>query len=230
MPLTYGKLINNIAVRLGEAGSLVGSNMTTQEANFNQATITSSHIDNVRFHLSAQRAAILLAEERMAHAAASTKIHPYRIFLRGVSDALVSRATLPFQDSSGDDIVGVIGAVKGFTDSAILTETNLEEVERVNRLRVNALKCRQHLYARDGATIVHTDNGTVTVEVCKYNRTTQKEAIAGDLETLFPDACEETYICGALAYMFTEDEAPETLKPYIENFWKTIEKWEAGKS
>lgn len=228
MAVSYGEIIKQIALRSGVGGSVVGSDMATIEANYNQANFGASHVDNASFPFSAMKDAVLLAEERIAQTVASVKNHALRIYLRGTSDALANRAALPDSDSSGDPVIGVIGAVRDATDNRILTDDKtVVEIERLIRLGAGALKTKHYFYQIVGATILHTRTN-VLAEVCKYNKATQKALVNSNGAILFPDALEEMYVSGAIAAMFREDEAPETVKVYMEYFASGLKRLEGG--
>jgi len=219
MALNYGNILNQIALRAGDGGSIAGSTMTAVESNYNNASFGASQIDNPRFPFSAQKDALILAEEKLSIAIASNPRSPYRNSLSVFSSGIANRATVPSADSMGNKRIGVIGHIKDASNGTLLTEKPLQEVERIIRLGTSdALTSRYYHYALRGATIVHTRSGNVTVEMCVYNRDTQKTAVNAKTAALLPDVFEELYICGALAHLFAGDEAPDTIQQYVRYF------------
>jgi hypothetical protein len=81
MALTYGQILNQVALRVGQAGSIKGSTMAGVEANYNAAGFGATQFDNVRFPFSAQKDALQLAEEKIVSVIAAIPDHPYRAFL-----------------------------------------------------------------------------------------------------------------------------------------------------
>lgn len=229
MAVNYNDILRQVAIRIGDAGSIVGSDTATVETNFNTANFGAAQIDNPAFPFSAMVHALLLAEEKIAVVIANQKNHPLRTFLRGVSDQVVNRGQLPTATFLGDPVIGVIGPVKDYTDSAIYSQVDtIAEVERLNRLRANVLKAKVRKFAVEGATIVHTAANSVIIELCKYNKTTQKALVLANGPMIFPDAMEETLVCGTLSFLFRHDEAPDTVKHYLEFFADSLRRLEAG--
>jgi len=225
MSLTYFKILANAAARTGEGGSISGSSSAAVESNF--SAFGPGAVDNAVFPFSVQKDALLLAEEKIVQTIASIENHPYRVYLRSVSDPLATRAVLPAQDTGAVDIVGVPGAIYDASDNVLLTRPQVDdqiaEIERINRLTTaGVLFQNYYYYAFDGAMIVHT-RPSVKMEVCKYSRSVQAVAIAANQEVLLPEVLEELYVCGEISYLFENSEAPENVKNYLEYFKSGLE-------
>ena len=117
--LTYHKILGQAAARVGTGGSITGSLPADIEANYN--AFDSTKVDNAVFPFSLQADALLLAEEKIAQAISGVKNHPYRVWLRGVSDPLANRAVLPVLTSTGKAVVGVPGAIFDSSNNKVLT-------------------------------------------------------------------------------------------------------------
>ena len=218
MALTYGQILNQAALRLGASGVIAGSQMADVETNYNDPTFDAGNIDSPRFLFSAQKDALRLAEEKIGTAIANIPDHPLRSFLTSFSANVASRATIPNADVSGNKKVGVIGNIYDTTDNTLLTYKDISEVERLLRLKSNAvLAGNYYFYNIHGAKIIHTRTN-VKIEFCTYNQTTQKTAINNNSTCLLPDSEEELLVCGEISYLFLGDEAPETVQQYVQYF------------
>lgn len=221
MALTYGQILNQAALRLGEAGSIVGSNMTTVESNYNNASFGAAQIDNPRFPFSAQKDALQMAEEKIVQVIADNPNHVDRIFISAQSAniaTLANRASLPSADNLGNKRVGQFGSFKDVSNNTILTRLDIDEIERLIRLKTNGVLAKDYYYFDIvDNKIVHTRTA-VYPSYCIYSKDTQKNNIANNLTCLLPDSYEHLYMCGELYFLFAEDEAPATIKHYIDNF------------
>jgi hypothetical protein len=215
--LTYGRILANAALRLGGGGSIVGSSTAQIEANFNQVNFGAAHVDNPAFPFSALRDAVVMAEEQIALAIASTRNHPLRAVLKNTTPPLAAYADIPKFDKDGAPIIGEFGAVRDAATKKICTINRIRKIERLINNPNDWYQGEYFYYNYADEAIIHT-RPSVRIEVCSYSRAARIAAAANNQETLFPDALEYMYLCGTIKYCFRPDESPETNKYFGGDF------------
>jgi hypothetical protein len=150
--------------------------------------------------------AVLNIEGRLADAIASTGDHPYRAYLISTTDALANAAVLPSLDASGEQIIGVWGAVYDASDTTKVYRA--KDVSQVMRRTTNPnskYKVTVYWYFMDDLNIYHTGT-TVKIKVCVYSRDNQATILAANGAMLLPDTLADALVCGAVSELVRDDE------------------------
>lgn len=204
MSLTYEQLLHDVALRMN---ALVGAQFTPLQNTYAVSPLLPAHFKSADWPYSSFRDAILMAEEVVALAIASTPAHPWRAYLNSQTASLANGEELPKLDTSNHPIIGVYGGVVDalptvdFPDGTPCFMQPLEVVRRLvqEAWRIYDLFC----YAIDGNRIWHT-RPSVLINVCIYDRTTQLTAWNAAGNTVLPDATEPIITSVALSLMVKE--------------------------
>lgn len=208
--------------------ALTGTLGPALETAFNVRPLTTTQFQSTVFPFTAVKYALINAEEKLAHAIASVKNHPWRRSLASTTVALANEATIGPLSSSSETIIGAFGAAYDTADGSGLTEKPLAVVRRF--VRNSAMFPTGHSiyhYHIDGSRIYHT-RSEVTLEVCVYNRVTQLAAITANSNMLLPDVLDEALICGAVAIMVRDDEFAGQAATYATYFASTLDMIRSG--
>lgn len=158
---------------------------------------------------------ILNAEAQLSEAIASTANHEWREVLGDVSDALGYGTLIPSTGASGDQIIGMRGAVRDQDTLEPCTENQLEQI-RDRVINPNSMwKIPVYWYAINDRRIYHTVDAVI-IDVCVYARPDALTLTLTD-NTLLPDVLSPAYVDGAL--MELDDKFQRfggTFKAWIE--------------
>lgn len=206
MATTINTIIRQWAIRVN---GIAGSVPADVEAAYVVTPLTS--VDSADFPLSFARDTYLAVESRLATAIASYRdpqtraLHPWRSLLKGVTAGLANKADIPSVDASGNQIIGVLGAVRDASDNIVCDEMPIDDVRRAARNANAWVVTPVYGYSVVGNRIEHTRTNVV-VEVCTYNRTTRATAAAALTNNiLLPDALEEAYVAGMVSLTVRDD-------------------------
>lgn len=219
MSLSYNTILRNVAIRIN---AIEGTTASDLETNYVVSPLTTTQVVSADFSFTPIKDAILLAEEKLAHAIANVGNHPWRRFLNGITASIAHQGIIPSTDASSNPIVGIYGAVRDASDGTICTEMPLEVIRRRVRNANSFYRAASYFYKIDGVRIEHTRTN-VTIDVCVYNRTTQQTAINTlTNNTVLPDALEEALVCGAVSYLVRDDAFSAQAALYRTYFQDTL--------
>lgn len=227
MSVTYQQLLHDVALRLS---ALVGTQVTTINAAYDTAVLTSVNFKSADWPFNSFRDAILMAEAQFADVAASVVDeagignHTWRPSMAGVTAALADGAVIPSTDNTGNRIIGAYGEVTDGTDGLLLSKRPLELVRRI---KAEPWRLYQlYYYALTGRRISHT-RATAIINVCVYNRTTQLAAFAAG-NMLLPDTAEAGISALAISLMTKDGAFVEQAKQYHETAAAALQLVAAG--
>lgn len=174
MSLSWNKAKQKVA---NELGAILGADAVDADGNY-LATISTSTVIGPDFTPAMIEDALVAALGRIVEAIASTPLNPERAGFTSQTSTLATGDLLPRTNSSGDEVIGVIGAVRDSSDSAVVELTDLDKVRSMVRHAATVYEdFDAYWYALDGQRIIHTRLGVV-VDVCTYTRPT---SFAGDV-------------------------------------------------
>jgi hypothetical protein len=198
MSLTYQQLLHDVALRMN---ALVGAQFAALQTTYTTTPLTQANFKSADWPFDSFRDAIIMAEETVAQAIASTPSHPWRAYLDSQSASLANGVALPSIDTSSNPIIGVYGGVVDTGDGKPCTRQPIEVVRRTvqETWRLYPL----YIYATDGNRIYHS-RPSVRLNVCKYNQTTQLTAFAANGNSVLPDAARSVIVAVAVSLMLKE--------------------------
>lgn len=201
MTVAYHDLLRGAALRVN---ALEGAQAAALETTYLTGTLSAANFKSATFPFTAIKAAILMAEGKLAAAIGDTGNHPWRQYLVGVTALLAHETALPKLDANSKPIIGAWGSVYDGSDGTACTEQPLEVIRRRVRNANSFFRTPVYHYKLDGGRIYHTRT-SVYLDCCVYDRAAQKAAMDANGNMLLPDALEEALICGALSYLVRDD-------------------------
>jgi hypothetical protein len=222
MSTPWHDLLADTAIRIN---ALIGTAAGALETTFLVRPLTSANFQSTVFSFTDVKYALINAEEKLAHAIASTSGHPWRAtpVFAGVTASIANEAALPAVSSIGaGQIIGELGSVHDATDGTVCTEKPLAVIRRrVRNAASFPTGSNIYHYHIDGNRIYHTRTNVV-IDVCVYNRATQLAALTGNADILLPDVLGEAYVCGAVSYLVRDDEFTGQAELYRAYFNDTL--------
>jgi hypothetical protein len=199
----YSVALRQIAL---SAGMLRGESTPGLQTSYEETPVAQWNLGDGPFPLLALEDALLDAEGAMANAIASTGGHPFRSYLLAFTDELTSGNVMPSLDASGNPIIGMYGSVCDPTNTSLVYTEQPIEVIRRRELSSTYWRIPVYYYKLVVDSIIHTGE-TVVVEVCTYNRATQREALDANNDMLLPDSLAPAIVAGALAFLGVDKAA-----------------------
>lgn len=224
--LHYHDLLADIALRVNAFAGTVPEDM---EIAYATRPLTGSLFDSAIAPYSSIISALLLAEEKLAQACASTSNPVLRSYLHSVTASLVSGSPMPTMDNANHPIIGILGSVRDASDGTACKEKTLEEIERRRRNANGFYRLPAYMYKFDGTRLEHTRT-VVTVDCCVYDWAAQEQAVEDNATMLLGDDLGEAIICGAVASLMRDDEYLEQGLAYAKYFEDTLARLRAGLS
>jgi hypothetical protein len=224
MATNYHDVLADIALRVN---AIRGPIPATLQNNYAERPLTSSLFSSSIYPFSACISALLLAEEKLARAMASTSNPILRAPLHSITAALTPGAVVPTTDVNSVSIIGILGSVRDSSDGLLCNEKTLEEIARRNRNAGSFYRLPMYAYKFDGERIEHTRT-TVVIDCCVYDRAAQLEAVTIDDPMLLPDDMGEALVCGGVAALVRDDEDTAQANLFAQYFADTLTRLAGG--
>lgn len=204
MSTTYSQIARQCALRVS---AITGATPTTLATSYDTTPFTAAEGSNSAvFTYTSIKDAILNIEGRLADAIASTGDHPYRAYLISTTDALANGEELPSLDASGEQIIGVWGAVFDASDTTqVYRQKSIAQVMRRNTNPNGRYRVTVYWYFMDDLNIYHTGT-SVKCKVCVYSRDNQSTIFDANGDMLLPDAIADALVCGTVSELVRDDE------------------------
>lgn len=201
MASNYHEILAEVALRIN---ALTGVTAADQQTAYTTRPLTTTQWQSPIFPFASAKAAILNAEERLAHAIANVGDHPWRKFLADTTTA-ISHKGLINTTTLSKQIIGMYGAVYDASDGTECTKKSPETIRRRVRNANSFFRAPAYYYCIEGNRIFHTRT-TVTIDVCVYDRASQSTNLDANSAMLLPDVLDEALVAGAVSMLVRDDE------------------------
>lgn len=223
MSATWNDVLRQIAIT---TNALIGALPADLQATYSTVPLTAANFQSSIIPFTMMIDKMLNAQSGLVGAVAATANHPWRSFIADVTAALASGAEMPTTGTSGSEIVGVYGAVRGEDSEEIYTLSEVQDIRVRNQNPGGMFILPVYQYAFYDRRILHTGDEDVIVDVCVYERP-NADTLDLTTEILLPDVALPAYVAGGVMECCRDDEFLQQAGRFGEYFsvWiSTIQK------
>jgi len=215
MATNYSTVIKETALRVN---GIAGAQVAAVETNYTSTTITTTALDNPRYPPGAIADAVLDAEALIAQAIANCKDHPWRHYMRSLSDFVNSGDQVPTVSLAGTAYIGTLNEPFATTGGRRLEQAEYGDVRAYNDAS-GYFGTNPYIFAIRGGQMFHTlGSNAVKFWGCVFSRSARATALAANDPILFPDAAVPLYWAGAVSLLTRDSEYESQAALYRQYF------------